>query len=269
LLAMIVLVASMSAGQLAAQTVAGQGEGGAPAAAAEPPAPEPSKSEGVMLFREVASDFRHFPSGTTALWLGFAGGLSLVARPNEKHLNNRFVGADWVDDFFDSGKVAGEGYTQVGAAVLTYAIGCLSHQPKVRHIGSDLIRSHALAGTPTFIIKHVVGRLRPDNGHASFPSGHASVTFASATVLERHFGWRAGVPAYLVASWVAASRLHENRHFASDVIFGAALGIAAGRTVTRHGRTTWAVVPAASAGRIGIAVTRTSGGNAGDTDSGR
>src|SRR5437868_8448594 len=54
--------------------------------------------------------------------------------------------------------------------------------------------------------------------------------------LERHLGWRGAVPAYVIASYVAASRLHENRHFASDVVFGSAVGIIAGRTVTRHGR---------------------------------
>jgi hypothetical protein len=40
----------------------------------------------------------------------------------------------------------------------------------------------------------------------------------------------------MIASYVAMSRLHENRHFASDVVFGSAVGIIAGRTVTRHGR---------------------------------
>jgi membrane-associated phospholipid phosphatase len=44
------------------------------------------------------------------------------------------------------------------------------------------------------------------------------------------------VPAYIFAGYVASSRLHENRHFASDVVFGAAVGTIAGRTVTRHGR---------------------------------
>ena len=66
----------------------------------------------------------------------------------------------------------------------------------------------------------------------SFPSGHSSVTFATATVLQRNFGWKAGVPAYALASYVAASRVQMKRHFFSDVAFGAAIGIVAGRTVT-------------------------------------
>jgi hypothetical protein len=50
------------------------------------------------------------------------------------------------------------------------------------------------------------------------------------------------VPAYAFSSYVAASRLRENRHFLSDVVFGAAVGIIAGRTVTRHGREYYADV---------------------------
>jgi len=68
--------------------------------------------------------------------------------------------------------------------------------------------------------------------HSSdLPSGHTTVAFASATVLQRHFGWKVGVPAYAVATYVAASRVEQKHHYLSDVAFGAALGIAAGRTV--------------------------------------
>jgi membrane-associated phospholipid phosphatase len=72
------------------------------------------------------------------------------------------------------------------------------------------------------------------------PSGHATVTFAAATVLQQHLGYRAGIPTYLIASYVALSRLHDNRHFASDVAMGAATGIIIGRSVTWHGRNFYA-----------------------------
>jgi membrane-associated phospholipid phosphatase len=64
------------------------------------------------------------------------------------------------------------------------------------------------------------------------------------------------VPTYSVASYVAISRLHENRHYLSDVVFGAALGIASGRTVTRHGRNSWVMLPASVPGGIEIVVAR-------------
>jgi len=56
--------------------------------------------------------------------------------------------------------------------------------------------------------------------------------FAFATALERHLGWRYAVPAFTAASYVAASRLPPDRHWFSDVVVGATVGIIAGRTVT-------------------------------------
>jgi membrane-associated phospholipid phosphatase len=77
-----------------------------------------------------------------------------------------------------------------------------------------------------------VRRERPDRGHLSFPSGHASTTFATATVLARHVDWRVSVPTLLVATYVASSRVHQHQHYLSDVVFGAALGVTAGRSIT-------------------------------------
>ena len=81
-------------------------------------------------------------------------------------------------------------------------------------------------------LKLTVGRERPDgSSNQSFPSGHTSGSFATATVLQRRFGWKVGAPAYALAGLVGASRLSENRHHLSDVVFGAAVGIAAGLSV--------------------------------------
>jgi hypothetical protein len=53
-------------------------------------------------------------------------------------------------------------------------------------------------------------------------------------VLQRHYGWKVGVPATVVAAYVATARVHDNKHYLSDVIFGGAMGIAAERTVQLH-----------------------------------
>ena len=89
----------------------------------------------------------------------------------------------------------------------------------------------------TMGLKQATRRARPEGTGFSFPSGHTAMAFASATVLQRHFGWKVGIPAYAVASYVAASRVQTQRHYLSDVAFGAALGIVAGRTIgIGHGR---------------------------------
>jgi membrane-associated phospholipid phosphatase len=85
--------------------------------------------------------------------------------------------------------------------------------------------------------------LRDDGTRApgfSFPSGHSAGTFAAATIFQQHLGWKAAVPTYTVASIVAVSRMHDQRHFASDVVAGATEGIIIGRSVTWHGRNFYA-----------------------------
>jgi membrane-associated phospholipid phosphatase len=108
----------------------------------------------------------------------------------------------------------------------------------------------------TAAIKMSARRTRPDGTQFSFPSGHTSVTFASATVLQRNLGWKVGVPAYAAAAYVAASRIQEKRHFLSDVAFGAAVGIVAGRAVTiGRGEARFAMTPMAAPGGGGVAFT--------------
>jgi membrane-associated phospholipid phosphatase len=83
--------------------------------------------------------------------------------------------------------------------------------------------------------------------------------FAAASVLERHFGYRGAWPAMLGATYVAASRLVDNRHYLSDVVFGSALGMAAGWTVVGiHGRDQYALQPVPVRGGIMIALVRVS-----------
>ena len=80
----------------------------------------------------------------------------------------------------------------------------------------------------------------------------------TGAVLERHFGYRAWWPALAAASYVATSRLVDNRHFLSDVVFGAALGEAVGWTVVgRHGRSEYALQPVPVRGGMMIALVST------------
>ena len=149
----------------------------------------------------------------------------------------------------------GSAPVQLGTALATYALGKATHSSTVTSLGSDLFRAQIVTQTMTQGIKLAAGRTRPDGTPYSFPSGHTSSAFATATVLQRHFGWKAGIPAYSVASWVAASRIQTKRHYVSDVAFGAALGIVGGRTVTiGHGDARFAVAPAVAPGGAGVSV---------------
>ncbi len=71
----------------------------------------------------------------------------------------------------------------------------------------------------------IVQRERPNGNRLSFPSGHTSSSFATATALAYSYGPKVGIPALLVATFVGASRVSDGAHWLSDVVGGAALGI--------------------------------------------
>ena len=84
-------------------------------------------------------------------------------------------------------------------------------------------------GIITYGIKFSTMRNRPDGSNKrSFPSGHTSNSFLGATIIQNVYGRDIGIPAYLLASITGLSRINDNKHYLSDVIFGAALGIGIG-----------------------------------------
>jgi membrane-associated phospholipid phosphatase len=128
--------------------------------------------------------------------------------------------------------VSGEEYVQVGTALAAYAIGRLADQPRMAQLGRDLMEAQVVSAILTQSLKFATDRTRPDGELRSFPSGHASATFSMAAVMHRHFGWKGALSGYAAAALISGSRLQANSHYASDVIFGAALGIVAGRSAT-------------------------------------
>jgi membrane-associated phospholipid phosphatase len=80
-------------------------------------------------------------------------------------------------------------------------------------------------------LKVAFGRQRPSNNpnYHSFPSGHTTTAFTTATALSYAYGWKAAVIAYPIATFVGLSRLSDNVHWGSDVVGGAFLGYWAAR----------------------------------------
>jgi membrane-associated phospholipid phosphatase len=71
-------------------------------------------------------------------------------------------------------------------------------------------------------------------GHSSFPSSHTTQAFAVATVLADRYGLGVGAAAYTLATAVGAARIIQERHWASDVVAGAALGTVVGYALSRR-----------------------------------
>jgi membrane-associated phospholipid phosphatase len=209
----------------------------APSFAQQPAGPPPTpRHTGIKAMTvHFVTNFKYLPSTENLLWAGAGGGLALAVHPFDDDVNRAMVDSSAAKDFFKPGAVLGELYTLLPTAAAVYAVGRIKDQPKVSHLGMDLIEALVMSETLTAALKYTTMRERPDgSGMNSFPSGHAADTFAFATALERHLNWRYSVPAYLFASYVAMSRLPANRHWPSDVVFGSAVGIIAGRTVTSN-----------------------------------
>jgi membrane-associated phospholipid phosphatase len=128
------------------------------------------------------------------------------------------------DRLFSFGATMGQAAIPVAASVLCMSIGRLDHSGKAETFGSRLLRAQAINGILTLSMKGTINRIRP-NGHPfSYPSGHTSVVFTTAAVIEHDFGPKAGIPAFLAAGYVALSRMQGNKHYLSDVIAGGMLG---------------------------------------------
>jgi hypothetical protein len=221
------------------------------------PPPTPQHTGIKAMIKGLVVDFKYLPSRENALWAGVGGGLALAVHPVDDNVNTALVGSDTANQIFKAGEFLGQLPTLFGSASIVYAVGRLRDQPKVSHVGMDLIQSLAMAEALTQTLKYATRRERPDHsGHNSFPSGHAAETFAFATALERHLGWRYFVPAYTFASYVAISRLPADRHWLSDAVFGSAVGIIAGRTVTSHEASPYPVAVAPVAGGLAVVYVR-------------
>ncbi len=207
------------------------------------------------LFAETAKDFTRLPSRDTARWLAIGTAAALAAHPGDPRVSVMFARPE-LQEAFESGQTVGSAPFQMGAAIAIFTVGRINGNSRAVKVGGELFRAQTVAQLTTYAIKYTTQRTRPDGTSYSFPSGHTSVTVASATVLQRNFGWKVGIPAYGVAAFVAGSRLQSKRHHLSDVAFGAAIGIIAGRTVTvGSGNARMAVSPTAVPGGAGITFT--------------
>lgn len=121
-------------------------------------------------------------------------------------------------------------YVQFAPFVALYGFEWLGMTPRtdVRNRTAIMLKAQILNLGTVYILKNALKSPRPDGTALSFPSGHTANVFAGAALLATEYGqdnpW---VPfaAYGVASGVGLMRIANNKHYISDVLFGAGLGI--------------------------------------------
>ncbi len=142
----------------------------------------------------------------------------------EKHFRNK------AGLFRTSGSNLGEygvAAVPLGASMAMHLAGVKAKSTTERMLAANAI-ALALSSGLTYGLKSVVDEKRPDGGKHSLPSGHCSLAFASAAILDREFGYLSPwvtVGGYTFATATQFLRYQHNRHWINDTFMGAGIGM--------------------------------------------
>lgn len=212
----------------------------------------PTDTAGAPLFtRRDAVMAAAWAGATVAM---FPADRSIARRlTNERSKANRFLNGSskGVELIADPGSLI------VGAGLYTF--GRFTNHPDIEDLGWHGTESVILGSSITYVIKSLAGRARPyatgdtsahdfkfgggftNADRQSFPSGHTTAAFAAAAAVtsetERiwpHHTWLVAPAMYGGATLVGLSRMYHDKHWASDVVLGAAIGTFSGLKVVRY-----------------------------------
>ncbi len=171
--------------------------------------------------------------------------------------------------FFDP---LGSGLISIPALGAFYAYGAIWKDKRAKETALKGLEAYVITVVLTNVIKQVAHRHRPYQdlppdphawngpfdwggeygpfGYNSFPSGHSSSVFAVATVVALEYWHTKWVPAvcFGLAGITAIYRLAVNQHWASDVLFGSAIGFAVGSMVYFNANKKVQILPVSSTG---------------------
>lgn len=175
----------------------------------------------------------------TAAGIVFVGG-SLYLFDEELHDLIRRNRSPVTEAVATGAKQFGEGKYMLPALAVTWLGGYAFGSDKTQDTALLALKSFLLANGASLTLKYATQRHRPVSGQGkqfwsssgfstkreSFPSGHTTVAWSVAPILAHQYGSVKWVPpaAYSVATLTALSRIHDNRHWPSDVFYGAVIG---------------------------------------------
>lgn len=170
--------------------------------------------------------------------------LFLIDRPLRDAIQNNQ--SDFLGDISDVAKTFKDPPVYAVATVGTLAVGLIAQDPKITATGFHIAAAYGIAGGLHIGSKWVFGRSRPNrtpedatifdfwdgDSNSSFPSGSAAVTFSLATILADAIDRKpVTILVYSAATLNSWSRLYGDRHWLSDVAFGALIGVTTAKVV--------------------------------------
>lgn len=180
---------------------------------------------------------------------GAAAGLFTLAYIYDKELSSNGSHHGVLRGITDVGSDASNPFLHLGVAAAVYTAGAASGNDGVMELGEEMGEALVLADSATFVLKGAIGRGRPyqteskssfrpfqfRGGYDSLPSMHTASSFALAHVAASHSeSFSAKLACYAAAGVAGFSRVYQGKHWASDVLVGAAIGELAGDAVTRY-----------------------------------
>jgi len=218
--------------------------------------PKGPQQHGIMPSFEqyLPNASRIFTTPSNLYYLAAGAGLAGLLRPFDDDIVEDVAQENNHEAVFGTLNAMGNFFFVGGASVATYLIGRASSRNELSNTGLYLTQAFLTQQLLTFIIKEAVDRRRPNGKNLSFPSGHAANAFTVASVLAVRHGPKIGIPAYVVASLIGVARVRTNKHFPSDVVAGATLGIIVGRSFVapEDRRNSLAVAPFVDFGHVGL-----------------
>jgi hypothetical protein len=162
-----------------------------------------------------------------------AGGASVALHSSgaDEKVADNFEDHHSFHGFADEGlNVVGHPWTQFGASVLWYAVSRKNQDDFNTERAKAMVAALSVTGVATFGLKAIRHNDSPNGKDWAWPSGHVASSFTVASMLDEFYGPKVGVPAYAFASLIAYRMMDSGDHWASDVVFGAAIGWVVGHT---------------------------------------
>ena len=186
---------------------------------------------------------------------GVVAGAGVLAYTQDEKIQEYFIGHQ-SETAYNLSKYIFEPYGRFAPVIIggLYIGGRLAKDNRLAGTSLIAAKSFVVSAVGATIIKQLTHRHRPYQDdipdHAnwdgpfssyeynSFPSGHATAAFSMATVYAMEYSSTIWVPilSYTLATGTAISRLYDNKHWASDVVIGSALGFVTGRFMWKQSR---------------------------------